>query len=150
MSMTVDLTGLTRITSRLNEFTDLGADACMRTVAVSMAPEIRERIHERGEKADGTQIGTYSTNYIKKRVAQNRSASKQVILSLTGQLENDFALQGNNPVKITGGYSLGFTNSFNNDKAVWNQQRYGKTWALQARERQLTLNIATEFVNTYL
>lgn len=148
--------------SKINEqlrarFTDLiqPKGELFREVALDLIPMIHERIHVDGKAADGSQIGTYSNEYMKvrtgifgnagrfkkgKNVGKNknagthtkggnkgaarpqhhRSGDTKVILSLTRQMENDYAV-----VAGEVGWGIGFNNSHNADKARWNDERYG-------------------------
>lgn len=47
----------------------------MRSVVSVLAGEVRQRIHKNGEKADGSQIGTYSKGYLKLRSGQYANAA---------------------------------------------------------------------------
>lgn len=142
MSMTIDISGLARHTKRIAELKATGVDAIMRTTAITMGGEIRERIHEEGKNSDDTPIGTYSVGYMKTRKKYNRGESKKVILSLTGQMENDFVAVAQNPVKVDGGYALGFNNPENNNKASHNNKRYGaEVYKLTQAEQKQTKEI---------
>lgn len=44
-----------------------GKDAFLRGMAVMMVGKIRERVHEKGQASDGTQIGKYSAAYMRVR-----------------------------------------------------------------------------------
>lgn len=80
-----------------------------------------------------------------KRKNFNRGSDTDVILSLTRQMEND--LNATEPIKVDGGYGIGYRNEHNYDKAIWNEQRYKKPiWNLTKEEEQL----AEEVVNTYI
>lgn len=134
MSVEIKVSG--KITNALAALNGAAGDAIMRIAATTMGGEISTRIHEKGQKADSTQIGTYSPDYIKKRVKNGWGSSSKVILDFTDQMRNDFTLVTQNPVKIKNGYALGFSNEFNNAKAAWNQERYGKIYALTTTERE--------------
>lgn len=74
----------------------------------------------------------------------NRSGDTKVILSLTRQMENDYAV-----VPGDVGWGVGFNNSHNFDKANWNNLRYGKvvydlTQTEQDRFVELTEQLITE------
>lgn len=109
-------------------------DKLFRTIATTMAAEIRYRVHVDGKKTDGGDIGTYKNPYLAKRQESpyNRTADTKMIFSLTRQMENDFFLVDNKePIKTADGYALGFKNKFNLEKANWLQ--YG-TKAGQVKE----------------
>lgn len=119
------------------------SDTLLREIASGMLPTTRERIHERGQKADGSQIGEYGDKYLKLRQSKyNRTADRKVILSLTGQMENDYKVI---PLSDTE-YALGFDNQFNADKAEWNEDRFGQVWALTDEELEGVRAIVQEFI----
>lgn len=119
---------------------DQAIDSLVREIAQTMLGQTRERIHEEGKKSDGSQMGKYSKEYLKVRARRyNRTADPKVILSLTGQMENDWSViaLGNQS------YGLGYKNSLNADKANWNEDRYGKIFALtkdELKQVQLIVN----------
>ena len=110
-------------------------DSLVRGIAEGLLGEIKTRIHEEGKNAKGGQIGTYSYQYLLRRQKPpfNRTSDRKVILSLTGQMENDFKVIGLG----NSSYGLGFSNSFNADKAEWNEERYGKIYATTPDEKKL-------------
>jgi len=56
------------IGSMLSKFAEIeNPEYVSRAVATALMPEIRERIHERGENSKGQQIGTYSNSYLRMR-----------------------------------------------------------------------------------
>lgn len=120
-------------------------DSLVREVAVYLLGETKERIHERGLNAKGAPIGTYTASYLRRRTKPpyNRNASSKVILSLTGRMENDYVVipLGNSS------YGLGFTNSFSADKAKWNEERFGKVYALTPNELKQVSAIVQEWIS---
>lgn len=114
----------------------------MRPVVLVLAGEVRQRIHVRGEKADGKAIGTYTNAYLRTRVKNNRGNDKKKILSLTRQMEQDFVgIAENNE------YGLGFNNSHNFDKATWQETDNPGTYDLSAREIELAELTITDYIN---
>lgn len=119
---------------------DQAIDSLVREIAQTMLGQTRERIHEEGKKSDGSQMGKYSKEYLIVRARRyNRTTDPKVILSLTGQMENDWSViaLGNQS------YGLGYKNSLNADKANWNEDRYGKIFALtkdELKQVQLIVN----------
>lgn len=94
----------------------------LRPVAIEVLPMMTERIHKRGEASDGSQIGTYSNNYLKyARKKAGRGQDPKVIVSLTRQLENNWSV-----LETSNGYGIGFTNPFNADKLRWVEEIKGK------------------------
>lgn len=63
---------------------------------------------------------TRGANAGQPRTSYNRGNDTKVVISLTRQLENDYAVVGGDV-----GWGVGFKNAHNYDKAVWNNTRYG-------------------------
>lgn len=142
ITTTIDLSGIAGLSQKF--ITLQQADTLLRDVAIGMQAETRERIHEKGQKGDGSQIGEYKPSYLKLRQSKkyNRTADKTIVLSLTRQMENDYkviALSKN-------AYALGFDNKFNADKADWNEKRFGKVWALTEQELDSVRLIVQDFI----
>lgn len=116
----------------------------LRPLAVETIPLIKDRIHKRGEATDETQIGTYSSRYLKLREEKyKRSSDTKVIVSLTRQLENDWSVLG-----TPKGYGIGFNNPFNTDKAHWVEEKKGKIiFNLSPPEKQYISERLQELVN---
>lgn len=93
----------------------------LRPLAIETIPNIKERVHIKGEASDGGQIGTYSTGYMKVREKNKRNNDTKVIVSLTRQLENDYQV-----IATPEGYGIGFNNKLNFDKAKWVEERKKK------------------------
>lgn len=93
-------------------------DYLLRPLAIETIPNIKQRVHIEGKGSDGTAIGNYSSGYLKLRQKKfKRSADTKIIVSLTRQLENDYAVVG-----TTNGYGIGFNNPFNAQKALYVEQ----------------------------
>jgi hypothetical protein len=150
MGLTVDLSRIKAIQAKIDSFGSVEAvntDKMLRGIASTMCADIVERIHEKGEKADSSQIGTYSASYMKQRKKKGYSGSK-VVLSYERQMQNDFGIGAVDPIKINGvGYGLGFKNSFNADKAQWMEDRYGDIYKLQKREKEKVIALANDFID---
>lgn len=86
----------------------------LRPLAIETIPNMKERIHKEGKATDLAPIGTYSNGYMAQREKNNRGTGTKIIVSLTRQLENDWAVLG-----TTNGYGIGFNNPLNRDKARW-------------------------------
>lgn len=120
----------------------------------------KPRIFESGMAADGSKLGTYSTNPIsiaRSRQARNtgqtffkggyseykRAIGKNpgyVNLNDTGQMASDYGL-------IASGeqYAFGFQNPVNADKMQWMQEKYEKEIAhLSAEEMELLVDVLTD------
>jgi hypothetical protein len=112
----------------------------LRPVAIEVLPMITERIHKNGEASDGSQIGTYSNNYLKyARSKAKRGVDPKIIVSLTRQLENNWSV-----LETSNGYGIGFTNPFNADKLRWVEEQKGKVIANLSEGE---INYAIERVN---
>ena len=73
----------------------------------------------------------------------NRTADPKVIISLTGQMENDFSV-----VATQTGYGLGYNNTENANKVEYVEHTYGKKiFALTADEHDQAIKTAEEFVD---
>lgn len=76
------------------------------------------------------------------RPKYNRTGDRKVILSLTRQLENDYAV-----IAIEDGWGIGFHNAFNALKARANQERYNRPiYDLSADEVRYAERRTTELI----
>lgn len=149
--VTVQITGLqdrlSAIKKQLLSLTE--KDAIARIVATTMAGKVRERIHEKGLNSDASNIGDYSDEYMMVRRKNNRGSSKKVIISLTRELENDFAATQANPIKTAGGWGIGFLRNTERESgathgeiAEYMEEKYGDIWKLTKEELDLVKDIA--------
>jgi len=122
-------------------------DKLLRTVATSLLPEVKTRIHVDGKNADSVEIGTYSPGYMKVRVNKyNRTSDTKVILSLTSKMENEFVAVANGTQ-----YGLGFLTPDSAQKAVWCEATYKeKIYALTSGEVDTGIAVAQKFVHDAL
>ena len=102
----------------------LSPNYLLRPVAIEVLPLMTERIHQKGQASDGSQIGSYSNGYLYQRQKAGRGKDTKVIVSLTRQLENNWSV-----LETTNGYGIGFTNPFNVDKLRWVEEAKGKVIA---------------------
>jgi len=80
------------------------------------------------------------------RPVYNRGTDRDVVLSLTRQMEND--MKATEPIPIKNGFGIGYSNEFNHNKAIWNEKRYGKPiWDLTKEENQLAKDIVNKYVD---
>lgn len=113
---------LTKV-KQLQDINGMLHDKLVRSVTSTAAGMIRQRVHVEGINSSGSDIGSYSSAYLKYRQKKwNRDGSSRVILSASRQMENDLALTIADPIKTTRGYAVGFKNRFNADKAQWLQE----------------------------
>ena len=117
-------------------------DALLRTIAQTLLGDIRERIHEEGLNAKGAAIGQYTANYIKRRIKAGKGSSSKVVLSFTRQMQNDWKV-----IPIQNGYGLGFSNSFNADKAGWAEERFGAIYKLTPEETKIMQLIINDWLD---
>lgn len=119
----------------------------LRPVAFDALDALTLRIHEQGKAADGTDIGTYNSEYLKLREKKyQRSADPKIIVSLTRQLENDWAV-----LATDRGYGIGFNNPLNTQKIRWVEERKGKDIAsLSDEERDAAIEQINKLVNEAL
>lgn len=118
-------------------------DTLLRTIAQAMLGETKDRIHEQGLNANGAPIGEYSPEYLKRRIKAGKTASKKVVLSFTRQMQNDWKV-----ISVQGGYGLGFSNSFDTDKAQWAEERFGSIYKLTPEELKQVQLIINEWLNS--
>ena len=115
----------------------------LRPLAIETIPLMKDRIHERGEASDGSQIGTYANSYMRQRAKAGRGESRKIIVALTSQLEQDWAVIG-----TTNGYGIGFNNPFNAQKARWVEEQKSKIiFNLSAKEKEYIKERLQELVN---
>jgi hypothetical protein len=134
-----------RIKQNLEKLKD--KEYLLRPVAIEVIPLMTERIHQKGEASDNSQIGTYSSSYLKLRQSKyKRDASSKVIVSLTRQLENNWSV-----IATQNGYGIGFLNPFNLQKARWVEGIKDKTiFALSKSETQYVVERINELVSDAL
>lgn len=111
-------------------------------IASSVLAEMSHRIHTRGLRADGSKLGTYSNSYMRTRERHNRTDSKEVVASLTRQMENDFSV-----VATAGKVGLGFKNKENFKKAGYIEEMYPGTYKTSAEEDQLIIETVQVFID---
>lgn len=104
-------------------------DTLLRNIAQKLLSDIRERIHEEGLNANGAAIGKYTKDYLRRRIKSGKGSSNKVVLSFTRQMQNDWKV-----IPLQGSYGLGFSNSFDADKARWAEERFGKIYSLTPDE----------------
>lgn len=115
----------------------------LRPVATELIPMITERIHQKGQASDNSQIGTYSNSYLRQREKNKRGKDTKVIISLTRQLENDWSV-----LATERGYGIGFLNSFNAKKLKWVEEIKGKVVSrLSKEETDYAIDRINELVN---
>lgn len=119
----------------------------LRPVAFDVLSLITERIHEKGQAADGQAIGTYNNNYLRLRQRKfKRSSDPSIIVSATRQLENDWAV-----IATERGWGIGFNNPFNAQKMRWVEEQKGKKIAaLTASEKDYAINKFKKLVSEQL
>lgn len=127
-------------------------DKMLRSVAVSLLPEVRHRIHQDGKAADGSDIGTYEESYMPTRRKNNRGESRKKIYSLTSKLENSLVVVADGTR-----YGIGVLDATDGkgissiQKIKFNEQRDGKkSYALAQGEVQLGITVAKHFLSDAL
>jgi hypothetical protein len=149
--------------SILQKMLSIDKERILREAAFNTLASMKDRIHVNGIAADGTQIGTYTPGYLRFRQrgfqsdkvtrgkhkgearsfkTLNRTGDSKVISSLTRTMENDMV------VVATGtGYTIGYTNKVNFNKAAYVEETYRKRiFALTAGERQAIKDLAQYYV----
>lgn len=124
----------------LSKFRELdNPETISRAAALAVLPELRNRIHVEGLDSKGAKIGTYSNSYMKVRERYNRTADKNVVASLTRQLENNYTLKA-----TENGYTIGNTSPSNDEKITHLEEKYGDIWLLTEKEQEITRIVAEE------
>lgn len=107
------------------------ADKLLRLIADRTKNSMKDRIHTNGQKADGSAIGTYSDNYLKFRQREGfATTGSDIVLRLTGQMENDWKVIAISDTE----YGIGYDNKFNAEKADWAEERFGEIFKLTEAE----------------
>lgn len=115
----------------------------LRPLAIETLPLMKERIHVEGQASDGSQIGEYANSYMRRRAEAGRGQSRKIIVALTSQLEQDWAV-----LPTDNGYGIGFNNALNAQKMRWVEEQKGKIIAnLSADEKQYISERIQELVN---
>lgn len=150
-------------------------DKAVRATLSTLAAEMKKRIHTEGKKSDGSKIGKYSNPYLRKRSKFNRTDGSDVVISLTRQLEADWSIVAENPIKNANGYGLGFKNNAqyksqgkakgkkaskkdstsgktisvsNADKAEWMTKLYGDIWIPTKTEKENIIKNYSAYVTS--
>lgn len=115
----------------------------LRPLAIETIPLMKDRIHQDGKASDGSQIGSYANSYMAARERAGRGESRKIIVALTSQLEQDWAV-----VATPTGYGIGFNNPFNLQKFRWVEEQKSKIIGnLSADEKQYITERLQELVN---
>lgn len=117
-------------------------DALLRNIAQVILADMKERIHEEGLNAKGAAIGQYTAEYLRRRIKAGKGSSSKVVLSYTRQMQNDWKM-----IPIQNGYGLGFSNSFNADKAQWAEERFGAIYKLTPEETKIMQLIINDWLD---
>jgi hypothetical protein len=128
----------------LSKFRELdNPETISRAAALAVLPELRNRIHVEGLDSKGAKIGTYSNSYMQVRERYNRTADKNVVASLTRQLENNYTLKA-----TENGYTIdNLGNTIEGDtktKTDYLEEKYGDIWLLTEKEQDITRIVAEE------
>jgi hypothetical protein len=145
------------ITAKMDKLVD--TDKMLRDIATTTHGMMRARVHGDGIASDGSQIGTYSDEYMKVRTGQgfkspviargdykgyprpryNRTSDTKVVASLTRQMENDMKVV---PTEDNG-YAIGYSNSYDFDKSQWVEETYKKDiFGLSEPEKEVITEVA--------
>jgi hypothetical protein len=118
-----------------------------RTLSFDLIDIMTKRIHIDGKASDESQIGNYSSQYLRLRQAKySRSADPKIIVSLTRQLENDWSV-----IATDAGYGIGFLNPLNFQKAGWVEENKGKQiFNLSPSEQQYVNDTVIQLVKDAL
>lgn len=118
----------------------------LRPVAFDAIDLMTKRIHIDGKDSSDNHIGDYSKGYMRTRDKAGRMEGKKVVISLTRQLENDYAV-----IPVGEGYGIGFLNDLNFKKSQWVEATYKKKiFALTERENDFAIERVNELVEDAL
>ena len=128
----------------------------LRPVALDVLSLMTERIHEKGNAADDSPIGSYNSNYLKLRQKKpfNRTDDKKIIVSLTRRLENDWGV-----IATERGWAIGFLNKqkgtkdhiVSSDKMKFVEEKKNKKIAsLSKSEKEYAINKIRKLVKAEL
>ncbi len=138
-------TNITAVVGKLKSNFELllNKEYLLRPLAIETIPLMKERIHVQGQAADGSQIGEYANSYMRAREKAGRGESRKIIVALTSQLEQDWAV-----IATQNGYGIGFNNIFNAQKARWVEEQKSKIiFNLSAEEKKYITDRLQELVN---
>ena len=139
------VTNISQVVDQIKTMFDILRDKeyLLRPLAVEIIPMMKERIHVDGKASDGSQIGEYANSYMRRRQEAGRGQSRKIIVALTSQLEQDWAVLATNT-----GYGVGFNNPFNAEKLRWVEEQKSKIISnLSAEEKQYITERVQELVN---
>ena len=100
---------------------EITSDDYLKSVLLTVHQQMVERIFDKGEDANGSQIGTYTPGYIRQREKKGLGNNDKVVLEFTGQMRNDYVL-----LQDGGNFGSGFNNLANFDKSNWVEETYDK------------------------
>ena len=121
-------------------------DQVEKSVILTVHQQVKVRIFDRGQAANGSQIGRYSDPYVKQRIKKGLGSGKKVVLEFTGQMRNDFQV-----VEQGGQIGSGFLNKVNTDKSFWVEKTYTKQiFDLTDSEEQLVEDLYQQEVDAIL
>lgn len=131
-------------------------DIIMRDVVAGVLPELKARVHQRGQATDGSQIGTYTPSYMDVRTGNYQNADRTKKGKNAGKLKNagtfqkgdkagaarpknnrtadpkvilSLTRQQENDLGIEPtptGYGIGYKNEENYNKSQWEEATYNK------------------------
>lgn len=121
------------------------SDPILIAAATGVLGEVTNRIHTRGQKTNNSEIGSYKDSYMYTREKNNRGSSRNIIFSITRQMENDFTV-----VSTGNRVGLGFNNDTNFKKATYLEQRFPGTYTLSAEEQLIVVRVIDAYLNGIL
>lgn len=145
ITTTVDVSAFADLSKRF--ITLAQSTQLLKEVAENVRTLQRVRIHEQGQKADGTTIGQYSKGYLKLRLERGKPSDK-VILFWEGDLANQYQVI---PLSDTE-YALGWYNptfgtiatGLEEGNGKWSG--YGKVWGLTDQELEEVRLTVQDFI----
>jgi len=145
-----------KLTSQMNRIKSI--NPLLLKIALMLEQSNRERVHEKGENKDGSQIGSYSaaTKKIKSKrrtvkgrgVAPARSNVSKVILSDTRTLENSYEV-----APTQNGYDVGFNNNKGaepppSELVGYLEEKFGKNiWGVSKDDKKEIRKLIKKYVS---
>lgn len=99
----------------------------LRPVTVELSGEMSYRIHEQGLASDGSPIGSYSSEYLNRRIKEKLGGDTRVILVRTRKLSNSWGA-----FATAEGWAVGFVDEGDGSEAdslkkiQYNEKRFSK------------------------
>lgn len=123
--------------------TSVETNRLTRIQATTLMAEIRQRVHVRGQAADGRDIGTYSPRFLPVRQRWHRTEGSRVVVSLSRAMENAMVI-----IPLSDGTGIGYATARELEKARHAERYWGRPLFRPSEEElRLMRQIAVDYVN---